>query len=274
MRFPVIQQHDSMQCGIACLQMICKYHGRTVSASKLDGICHATTEGVSLLGMNDAANELGLHTVCGRVTMEQLCDAPMPCILHWNQNHFVVLYKVRKGNFFYIADPGKGLVKYDKDEFVAHWVSTRSDGDDKGVAMFLNPTPLFYDNSNDGVKRQRSFRFLFGYIKQYRRYFAQIILGLLLGSVLQPVYHFHAGDKATGLRATQTLGMGRRTGRPVQGADEKPEVDADAGGRQHIHKRTEECHHNRVVCHSSDTRRPDTRYDARRYVISRIRYPH
>ncbi len=190
MRFPVIQQHDSMQCGIASLQMICKYHGRTVSASKLDGICHATTEGVSLLGMNDAANELGLHTVCGRVTMKQLCDAPLPCILHWNQNHFVVLYKVRKGKFFYIADPGKGLVKYDKDEFVAHWVSTRSDGDDKGVAMFLNPTPLFYDNSNDGIKRQRSFRFLFGYIKQYRRYFAQIILGLLLGSVLQLVLPF------------------------------------------------------------------------------------
>ena len=69
---------------------------------------------------------LGLHTTCGRVTTEQLHKAPLPCILHWNQNHFVVLYRIKKGKIFYIADPGKGLVTYDNREFKEHWLSTRS----------------------------------------------------------------------------------------------------------------------------------------------------
>lgn len=189
-RFPFIRQHDSMQCDIACLQMICQYHGRALSASRLDRLCHATTEGVSLLGMNDSACQLGFHTVCGRVGLEQLGDAPLPCVLHWNRNHFVVLYKVGRGGKYYVADPGKGLMTYRKDEFASHWISTKSNGGDKGVAMFLKPTPAFYDNGNDGIAGQRSFRFLFGYIKQYRRYFAQIILGLLIGSILQLVLPF------------------------------------------------------------------------------------
>lgn len=188
--FPFYKQHDSMQCGITCLQMICKHHGKEYSLDTLSRYCFATTEGVSLLGISEAANKLGLHTLCGRVTMEQLPQAPLPCILHWSQNHFVVLYKIKKGKKFYIADPAKGLVTYAEKEFKSHWVSTQSKGEEKGIAMFLQPTPAFYELSGETTERKRSFKFLFGYIKQYRRYFGQIILGALVGCLLQLIFPF------------------------------------------------------------------------------------
>ena len=181
-----------MQCGVACLQMISKYFGREYSLHFLSDICFATSEGVSMLGISEAANEIGLHSVCTRATVEELSKVSLPCILHWNQNHFVVLYKVKKGKKFYIADPGKGLVTYNIDEFNSHWISTRSNGEEKGVAMFLQTTPLFYSCNKDVSenKQKRSFRFLFGYVKQYRRYFGQIVLGLIVGSLLQLVLPF------------------------------------------------------------------------------------
>ena len=111
-RFPFIKQHDAMQCGIACIEMVCKYFGREYSSEYLSDLCHATVEGVSLLAVNEVMGRLGFHTVCARATVDILGKASLPCILHWNQNHFVVLYKIRKGKIFYIADPGKGLIKY------------------------------------------------------------------------------------------------------------------------------------------------------------------
>ena len=146
--------------------------------------------GVSLLGISEAATRLGLHTTCGRVTTEQLHKAPLPCILHWNQNHFVVLYRIKKGKICYIADPGKGLVTYDDREFKEHWLSTRSNGEEKGIAMFLQPTPAFYKQQEETTKDKRSFRFLLGYLRQYRRYFGQIILGALVGCLLQLIFPF------------------------------------------------------------------------------------
>ena len=186
-------QYDSMQCGITCLKMVCKYFGREYSLDSLSKLCFATTEGVSMLGINEAANTLGLHTISARTTIEMLGEVPLPCILHWNQNHFVVLYKVKKGKKFYVADPGKGLVTYSLDEFKQHWTSTKSNGEDKGIAMFLETTPAFFTYKMEGeedIKEKRSFRFLFGYVKKYRKYFGQIILGLIVGSLLQLVLPF------------------------------------------------------------------------------------
>lgn len=188
-KFSIFRQHDSMQCGIACLQMVCKYFGREYSLDSLSKLCFATTEGVSLLGINEAANTLGLHTTCARATTMVLGEVPLPCILHWNQNHFVVLYKVKKGEKFYIADPEKGLVTYSLEEFKQHWISTSSNGEDKGIAMFLESTPYKMEGE-EKFKEKRSFRFLFGYVKKYRKYFGQIILGLIVGSFLQLVLPF------------------------------------------------------------------------------------
>ena len=192
-KFSVILQHDSMQCGIACIQMICKYFGREYTMDSLSKLCFSTTEGVSLLGINETANMIGLHTISARTTVTLLDEAPLPCILHWNQNHFVVLYKVKKGKKFYVADPGRGLVTYNLDEFKKHWISTRTNDEDKGIAMFLETTPTFFTYKMQGeenVKEKRSFRFLFGYVKKYRKYFGQIILGLMVGSLLQLVLPF------------------------------------------------------------------------------------
>ena len=116
-RFPIVHQHDSMLCGVACLQMICKYFGREYSSSSLSKLCFATTEGVSMLGINETAKTLGIETVCAKATPKELCETPLPCILHWNQNHFVVLYKVKKGKKFYVADPGKGKTTYNLEDF-------------------------------------------------------------------------------------------------------------------------------------------------------------
>ena len=188
--FSFSRQHDTMQCGITCLQMVCRHYGKEFSIETLSRYCFATTEGVSLLGISEAANKLGLHSICGRVSMEQIQQAPLPCILHWNQNHFVVLYQIKKGKKFCIADPGKGLVTYNRKEFAEYWVSTRSQGEEKGIAMFIQPTPLFYEQESDTHTDKRSFKFLFGYMKQYRRYFGQILLGALVGCLLQLVFPF------------------------------------------------------------------------------------
>ena len=185
MGYPIIYQSDSMLCGIACLQMICKSFGKKYSISYIENLCFATTEGVSLLGIDCAANKLGLSSKSIKTTIDVLGKNKGSYILHWNQNHFVVLYKVKNGNIFYIADPAKGHVKYDLEVFKKHWVSTQSDGEEKGIAMFLEPTPAFYEKKMDEEpKEERSFKFLFGYIKQYRKYFGQIVLGLLVGSLL------------------------------------------------------------------------------------------
>jgi len=144
-----------------------------------------------MLGLSETSGQLGLQTVSGRMTVDELCRAPLPCILHWNQNHFVVLYKVRKNKIFYIADPGKGLVKYSRDELAVHWATTSSMGKDKGIVMLLQQTDEFgkYMDEEDTAEK-RSFGFLFGYIRMYRRYFLQIFTGLLVGCLLQLILPF------------------------------------------------------------------------------------
>ena len=185
-----VRQHDSMECGISCLSMVCKIFDREYNTSELYKICKATKEGVSLKAITETAQTIGLASVSVRISVKELMTHKLCSILHWNQNHFVVLYKIKK-NRFYIADPAKGLVKYNLEEFKKHWVSTQSGGEEKGIAMFLEPTPAFYEKKMDEEpKEERSFKFLFGYIKQYRKYFGQIVLGLLVGSLLQLILPF------------------------------------------------------------------------------------
>mgnify|MGYP002551145532 CR=1 FL=1 len=190
MKFQFYKQHDSMECGVTCLQMIGKHYGKEYSLEKLHQYCFATKEGVSLLGISEAAGQLGFHTTCGRLTIDQLNEIPLPCILHWNQNHFVVLYQIRHKQQFYIADPGKGLVTYKIDEFSNHWVSQQSNGEAKGIALLLQPTTSFYAQTEEQVTHKRSFRFLSGYVKEYQRFFGQILLGAFVGCLLQLILPF------------------------------------------------------------------------------------
>ena len=180
-----------MQCGIACLSSICLYYGKKYSLAFLEKLCHSTSEGISLKAIADGANKLGLNSRTGLISADYFCENDMPCILHWDQKHFVILYKISKSRkYFYIADPGRGLVKCTQQEFYHHWISTKSNGEEKGIVMFLNPTDKFGEIQSQELVEKRSFSFLFCYITKYRKYFIQIILGLLLGCVLQLVMPF------------------------------------------------------------------------------------
>lgn len=191
-QFPLYFQHDAMQCGIACLQMICKYYGKEYTLSQLSDICFATNEGISLLGISQAAEKLGLHTICGRATTGQLEEIDLPSIIFWNQNHFVVLYKInrkKKGNFYYIADPGKGRIIYTEEEFKKGWLNIQLQRMEKGIVMYFKPTGNFMEIKSLN-NQTHSFRFLYGYLNQYRKYLIQVLLGLLVGCILQLIMPF------------------------------------------------------------------------------------
>ena len=188
-RFKVYEQYDSMQCGVACLKMVCAFYGCNYSFDFLSKYCHTTTEGVSLLGINDAAIKLGLGTVCNRLTSEQLHKKGLPCILHWNQNHFVVLYKIRNQKY-YIADPGKGRVVYNKEEFELNWSQIDCNGIKKGIALFLTPTESFNAVRESIPQKNGVLNFLLKYLKPYKKYVGLIVGGLILGCLLQLILPF------------------------------------------------------------------------------------
>ncbi|MCM1441318.1 MAG: peptidase domain-containing ABC transporter [Roseburia sp.] len=171
--------------------MICNHYGCHVNTWQVAQRCHASKEGVSMLSIADGARSLGLESVAGRLTLEELCNSPLPAILHWEQKHFVVLYRIGRRGRMYVADPGKGRISYSRGEFERGWISTASGGKGCGIAMFFHPTDEFRVNpetdSNSGV---RSLKFIIKYINNYRQYFIQIIAGLLLGCILQLILPF------------------------------------------------------------------------------------
>ena len=191
-----VKQRDAMDCGPVCLAMVTEHYGLHPDRDLLRQLCNLGKGGVSLLGISKAAEEIGFKTVGGHLSFETLAnEAPLPCIVHWNQNHFVVVYKIkkhRKGCYtVYVADPGKGLVTYTKEEFCEHWVSTKTNGEEKGIALLLEPTEQFYAQKDaKAVPTQNRLKFLWSYLKKYKRFFTQLILGLLLGSLLQLVFPF------------------------------------------------------------------------------------
>lgn len=191
MGFPFVKQHDAMQCGISCLSMICRFFGKKVSLSFLENNCQVSKDGVSLKTLADLCDKLHLEYTAGRASLKDLLDCPLPCILHWNQNHFVVLYKIdREGTRFWISDPAKGKYKLNLEEFSNHWISAKLDENHKGIAMFIDKTDDFDKFSLGESANRRSFRFIWNYILEYKQYFFQIILGLGLGCLLQLVMPF------------------------------------------------------------------------------------
>ena len=199
--FPYIIQHDAMDCGSTCLRMLAKHYGKEYSLDTLRELCYTAKEGVSLLSISEAAEQLGFKTLGGRITFNKLInEALLPCIVHWNQEHFVIVYKVRKssplsfwrgagGEVIYVADPGLGLVSYTENEFKEHWLSTKTNGEDKGIVLLMEPTLEFY-KKNDEKTERKSLKFLLSYFLRYKKYFTQLILGLLIGSLLQLIFPF------------------------------------------------------------------------------------
>lgn len=151
-------------------------------------ICFPTVEGISLLGIKDAADTVGLSTTCCQLSLHALKKISFPCILHWNQNHFVVLYKYKRGKF-YIADPGIGKTEYLEKEFVKYW-SFDHHNSNMGTCLLLVPTESFLNNSKQDKAKSSSLKVVIGYIQQYKKYLAIIAMGLLVGCVLEIILPF------------------------------------------------------------------------------------
>lgn len=192
----LIRQKDAMDCGPACLAMIAKYFGSNPDIEQIRHNCALGRDGVSLLGISKAAEDIGLKTVSGYLPFHILAsEAPLPCIVYWNQNHFVVVYKIKKHRkekyTICVADPGKGFVNYNRDEFCSHWTSTKTKGEEKGIVLLLEATEQFYVRREKKEEQKTNrIKFLWRYLKKYRRFFTQLILGLLFGSLLQLVFPF------------------------------------------------------------------------------------
>jgi len=186
MAFPHYKQPDQMDCGPTCLRMVAKHYGRNFKVQTLRKLCDIDKEGVSLLGISIASEKIGFRSLGVKLTTEQLMEAELPCILHWRQNHFVVLYKVKKQQY-YLADPAAGLVKLNEREFKRNWLEDKDNG--SGIAMLLSPTPQFYEEEDEKGSEVR-WSFLLRYLVTYRRLVFQLLLGLGIGSILQLIVPF------------------------------------------------------------------------------------
>jgi ATP-binding cassette subfamily B protein len=189
MSFPFVKQPDAMDCGPACLKMIAGFYKKNISLDTLRKRCFITREGVSFLGLSEAADSLGFRTLGVKISFDLLADnVPLPCIVHWRQKHFIVVYKIQNGKIW-AADPAIGLVKYSVDEFEKLWCSTLNEGKPSGLVLIIEPTPALHDVASEEEKTG-GFSFLFRYFRLYKKYFFQLVLSLFLGSCIQLIIPF------------------------------------------------------------------------------------
>ena len=209
MKFPHYKQLDTMDCGPTCLRIIAKFYGKSYSVQNLREKCHITREGVSLLGICDAAEQIGFRTTGVKISWEQLRDeANFPCIAHWNQQHFVVVYKIKRKrgvNYVYISDPASGLLKYTEAQFLKSWIQSfegysspdnppiapqqDQNADRKGIALLLEPAPKFYAENGDDDKKL-NFKEVFKYLIPYKKYLGQLSISMLTASVISLIFPF------------------------------------------------------------------------------------
>lgn len=190
-KFPTYIQADSKDCGPTCLKIIAKFYGKVLNIQTLRTLSETNRDGSNLLFLSDAAEKIEFRTLGVKLDLNKLQEAPLPCILHWNKEHYVVLYKIKK-NKYYISDPAIGLIEYSKEEFLKFWIGNNSDENtNEGIALLLEPTPKFHQSEFD-EEDDKSFGFnlLFKYIVPYKSYVLQLVFGLLAGSLLQLIFPF------------------------------------------------------------------------------------
>lgn len=178
-----IPQHDKMDCGPSCLAMITAYYGKAYGLQYLRDHCFISREGVSILSMNNAASKLGFKTLVTQLSIGDLKNEFLPCVIHWNQNHFVVLTKISK--YFYnkekiytIADPAHGIIKLPETEFKKAWLKNS----DKGIVLLLEPTETFFQNNNIKDKKV-SLQYIYQYLSPHKKQFIWLSFILLLGTL-------------------------------------------------------------------------------------------
>jgi len=188
--FPHIKQHDQMDCGAASLKIVAKHHGRSHSLRKLRDYMHVDREGVSLLGISDAAEKIGMRTLGVKLTYDRLReDAVLPAIIHWEQYHFLVVYKVKKDKVW-ISDPATTKYTLTRKEFMKAWASdVDEDGNPVGIALLLEPTPDFFKYEEE-EKSKLDWKYLTDYAFRYKQLIWQLVLGIVLTSVFNLILPF------------------------------------------------------------------------------------
>lgn len=189
-KFPFINQMDQKDCGPTCLRMIAKYYKRNISIEKLRLLSETTREGSSLKNMSDTAEHVGFRTLGIKVSFDKFKeDGVFPCIVYWNQSHFVVVYKIAKDKVF-IADPAHGLVTLNVSQFLNSWIGENANrNSDKGIALLLEPTPKL-DELEEDDNKEIGFGFVKHYFLQYKSFIIQLAFGLLASSLLQLIFPF------------------------------------------------------------------------------------
>ena len=198
-KFPTYRQLDSMDCGPTCLRIIAAFYGRIWSLQTLRDKCHISREGVSLLGISDAAEAIGFRTMGVKISFEQLSnEAVLPCVVHWNQRHFIVVYRIehRRGQtWIHVSDPASGLLRYSKEDFLKSWLSIRAENSDcdlhkeLGVALMMEPTPKFYEEKGE-EEQHKGISGLMKYLRPYKKFIIQLLLAMLTGSIISLILPF------------------------------------------------------------------------------------
>ncbi len=190
-KFPFFQQLDQMDCGATCLRMIAQFYGRSHSLQSMREKCHVDREGVSILGISEGAESIGMRTLVVKIPFvtdspedSGMTEVPLPCIVHWEQRHFIVVYKVNQ-KYVWVADPAKGKMKLSREAFEKGWLSD----DQKGITLLLEPSPDFYEFEGE-KSNKKGLGYLFQYFRPYKRLISQLILGLILGSIFQLIFPF------------------------------------------------------------------------------------
>lgn len=187
--FPFYKQPDAKDCGPTCLRIIAKYYGKLISIQEIRELSETTREGSNLLKLSDAAESIGFKSLGLKLDYHQLKDAPLPCIVHWNKNHFAVVYKIKK-DLVYISDPSFGLITYTKEEFLPRWIGNNATENTKeGITLLLEVTPKFRKLEWEDTDK-KSLRFLLQYLFKYKGLLVQLCIGLLVGSILQLIFPF------------------------------------------------------------------------------------
>lgn len=190
-KFTHYKQADFKDCGPTCLKIIAKHYGKTIHIQDLRDISETTREGSNLLFLSDAAEKLGFRSLGVKLNLERLQEAPLPCILHWNKNHYVVLYKIKK-NTFYISDPAFGLIEYNREDFIKFWIGNNADNSTReGVALLMEPAPKFFQSDFDKEENKGlGFNLLSQYVLRYKSFLVQLSIGLLASSLLMLISPF------------------------------------------------------------------------------------
>lgn len=190
--FPDNLQSDSLDCGPACLKNVAQYYGNQIPLAVIREMTWQNREGVSLIALSDAAEKMGFRTSAGKVTISALEKVRLPAILHWDQNHFVVLYKIKKkkkDTLYGISDPASGLKIVPSKDFKDHWASLTLQGESGGIILLVEPAPGF-KKSAAGFKTSKGFGFLFRYLNPYKKLFIQVVTGFITGALISLLFPF------------------------------------------------------------------------------------